>query len=203
MAQYDALYGELLTSREVSEITGFTINQLRNYRMPERQSKMPFGFLRIGGTTLYRKAVIEAWLEENGSITPEYFQADIDKKVPLNQILAIDPEKRKALDRLKGITTENAFDSMATWAIERSGLPNGTAFIHDEGRRLLAIERGIEDWKSLPRPAITLKETDQEGFWKIWTYGVRRAFVVANQLDITDEEIMRIPIGDVPPLKTK
>jgi len=203
MAQYDSLYGELLTSREVAEITGFTLNQLRNYRMPDRQSKMPFGFLRVGGTTLYRKAVIEAWLEENGSITPEYFQADIDKKVPLNQILAIDPEKRKALDRLKAITTENSFDSMATWAIERSGIQNGTGFIHDEGRRLLALERGIEDWKSIARPAITMKETDQEGFWKIWTYGVRRVFVVTNQLDVTDEELIRIPIGDVPPLKTK
>lgn len=203
MTQYDPLYGELLTSREVSEMTGFTLNQLRNYRMPERQPKMPFGFLRVGGTTLYRKAVIEAWLEQNGSITPEYFQADIDKKVPLNQVLAIDADKRKALDRLKTITTENSFDSMATWAIERSGIPNGTGFIHDEGRRLLALERGIEDWKSIPRPAITMKETDQEGFWKIWTYGVRRVFVVTNQLDVTDEELIRIPIGDVPPIKTK
>jgi hypothetical protein len=203
MTQYDPLYGELLTSREVSEMTGFTLNQLRNYRMPERQSKMPFGFLRVGGTTLYRKAVIEAWLEENGLITPEYFQAEIDKKVPLNQVLADDPEKRKVLEKLKGITTENSWTSMATWVTDHSGLPNPTRFIHNEGKRLLAIERGIEDWKTIPTPNPDLKAVDQEGYWKIWTYGVRRAFVEANQLDVSDEEIMRIPIGDVPPLKTK
>lgn len=178
------------------------MNQLRNYRMPARLDKSPFPFVRLGGSTFYRKADINLWIEQNGGIEAQYVVSPHHKPSPL-EMSDTSVEKRAVLDRIKTITTENSFDSMATWAIERSGLPNGTAFIHDEGRRLLAIERGIEDWKSLPRPAITLKETDQEGFWKIWTYGVRRAFVVANQLDITDEEIMRIPIGDVPPIKTK
>ena len=200
MPQYNPVYGELLSSREVSDLSGFTMNQLRNQRQKPETS--PFPFVRIGGTSLYRKADIEAWLEDNGGLEASYVVLPHHKSSPL-ELVDSDPAKQAAISRLKGITTENSFDSMATWAIERSGLPNGTAFIHDEGRRLLAIERGVEDWQTLPRPAITLKETDQEGFWKIWTYGVRRAFVVANQLDITDEEIMRIPIGDVPPIKTK
>lgn len=203
MAHFDPLYGELLTSREVSEMTGLTMNQLRNYRLPERQAKMPFGFIRVGGTTYYRKAVIEAWLEKNGVVTPEYVQADIDKEIPLNNVLAGDPAKRAILDKLKAINTENSFSSMATWVIEKSGISNGTSLIHNEGRRLLAIERGIEDWQTLPRPAVTMKETDQEGFWKIWTYGVRKAYAQANQLDVTDEEIIKIPVGDVPPLREK
>jgi hypothetical protein len=203
MAQFDPLYGELLSSREASQMTGLTMNQLRNFRLPERQHKMPFGFLRIGGTALYRKAVIEAWLQENGAITPEYVQAEIDKKVPLNNLQAVDNERRAILARVATITTENSFTSMATWAVEQSGLQNGTAFIHDEGRRLLAIERGLPEWKELPIATITLRESDQEAFWKIWTYGVRRAFVVANQLDVTDEEVMKIPVGDIPPMKTK
>jgi len=200
MPQYNPVYGELLSSREVSDLSGFTMNQLRNQRQKPETS--PFPFVRIGGTSLYRKTDIHAWVEQNGGLEASYVVLPHHKSTPL-EIVDADPEKRKALDRLKAITTENSFDSMATWAIERSGIQNGTGFIHDEGRRLLALERGIEDWKSIARPAITMKETDQEGFWKIWTYGVRRVFVVTNQLDITDEELMRIPIGDVPPLKTK
>ena len=203
MAQFDPLYGELLNSREVSEMTGFTINQLRNYRIPERQSKMPFGFIKVGGSALYRKAVIEAWLAKNGVMTPEYIQADIDKEVPLNNVLAVDNAKRDILNQLQSITTENSFTSMATWAIERSGVDNGTKLIHDEGRRLLALERGLPEWKTIGIANPALQQTDMEAYWKIWTYGVRRVYVIANQLDITDEEIISIPVGAIPPLKTK
>jgi hypothetical protein len=200
---FDPMYGELLHSRQVSEITGLTMNQLRNFRIPERIEKAPFPFLRIGGAAMYRKADVELWLSENGGPQAiQYVTAPHHKTAPLlNDMNYI--EKRNAFSQLGRITTENSFTSMATWAIEQSGLPNGTRLIHDEGRRLLALERGIEDWKTLPIPAVTLKETDQEGFWKIWTYGVRRAFVIANQLDVTDEEVMQIPVGDIPPMKTK
>jgi hypothetical protein len=203
MAQFDPLYGELLNSREVSEMTGFSMNQLRNFRIPARHDKMPFGYLKVGGNALYRKAVIDAWLEENGVMTPEYVQAEIDKKVPLNNVQAVDSARKDVLNQLGTITTENSFTSMATWAIERSGLENGTAVIHDNGRRLLALERGIADWKTIGRPNPTMQQSDQEAYWKIWTYGVRYAYVLANQLDVTDEEIIAIPVGSIPPLKTK
>lgn len=203
MAHFDPLYGELLNSREVSEMTGFSMNQLRNFRIPARHDKMPFGYLKVGGNALYRKAVIEAWLEENGVMSPEYVQAEIDKKVPLNNVQAADTERRGILNQLKTITTENSFTSMATWATDRSGLDNGLAVIHDEGRRLLALERGLPEWKTIGRPNPDLQKTDQEAYWKIWTYGVRRAYVIANQLDVTDEEILAIPVGAIPPLKTK
>ncbi len=82
-------------------------------------------------------------------------------------------------------------------------MDNGTKIIHDEGRRLLAIERGLSNWNELPIPTVKLKATDLEAFWKIWTYGVRRVMAIVNNFDVTDEEIISIPVGDVPPLKTK
>lgn len=200
MPQYNPVYGELLTSREVSDITGFTMNQLRNQRQKPETS--PFPFVRFGGTSLYRRADINAWVEQNGGVEASYVVLPHHKATPL-EISDTSVEKQSALSKLKNITTENSWTSMATWVTDQSGLPNPTNFIHDEGRKLLAIERGIDDWKTLPRPAVTMKETDQEGFWKIWTYGVRKAFAVSNQLDVTDEEIIRIPVGDVPPLRTK
>ena len=200
MPQYNPVYGELLTSREVSDLTGFTMNQLRNHRQKPETS--PFPFVRLGGTSLYRKTDIHAWLDENGGLEAQYVALPHHKTTPL-EISHTDHEKREAISKIKHITTENSWTSMATWVTDQSGLPNPTAYIHNEGRRLLAIERGIEDWKTIGIPNPDLKAVDQEGYWKIWTYGVRKAFVTANQLDVTDEEIMSVPIGDVPPLKTK
>lgn len=200
MPQYNPIYGELLSSREVADVTGFTLNQLRNQR--QRPERSPFPFIRLGGTSLYRRADIDSWIGENGGLDVQYVVQPHHKPAPL-EVTEASEGKRQALAKLSAITTENSFSSMATWVIEKSGISNGTSLIHNEGRRLLAIERGIEDWQSLPRPAVTMKETDQEGFWKIWTYGVRKAYAQANQLDVTDEEIIKIPVGDVPPLREK
>ena len=201
MTYYDPLYGDLLESREVAEMTGLTMNQLRNWRLPSRQDTMPFGYLKIGGGVRYRKAVIEAWLEKNGAVVPEYVQAEIDKQIPLNDVLANNPALREGLAKLAKITTRNSWTSMATWLIEQSGIDNGTKVIHDEGRRILAIEREC-DAKDFGIPNAEMKSTDPEAFWKIWTYGVRKGFAMVISLDVTDEDIMRLPVGDIPPLKT-
>lgn len=178
------------------------MNQLRNWRMPERYDKMPFGFLRKAGACYYRKDVIDAWLEEHGSITAEYVPASFDKKIPLNDVLAHDPEKQKQLELLSKITTRNAFTSMATWFIEQSGYENGLRAVHDWGRELVALERGVSEWKTIGRPNNELKASDPDAFWKIWVYGVRKGYATVNNLELSDEEIMSVPVGDVPPLKT-
>ena len=201
MTHYDPLYGELLDSREVAEMTGLTMNQLRNWRLPSRQDSMPFGYLKIGGSVKYRKAVVDAWLEKNGAIVPEYVQGELDKQVPLNDVLANNPAKRDGLAKLAKMTTRNSWTSMATWLIEQSGIDNGTKVIHDEGKRLLALERGV-DVSEFGTPNANLKSNDPDAFWKIWTYGVRKGFAMVNSLDVTDEEIMSLPVGDIPPLKT-
>lgn len=200
MAQYSPVYGELLSSREVSDLTGFTMNQLRNHRQKPETSPLPF--VRLGGTSLYRKADVNAWIEDNGGFEAQYIALPHHKTTPL-EIASDNQAKRDAIGRLATITTANSFDSMATWAIEQSGLDNGTQIIHDEGRRLLALERGLSKWKDLPIPTIKLKATDLDAFWKIWTYGVRKVMAMVNSFDVTDQDIISIPVGDVPPLKTK
>lgn len=200
MAQYNPVYGELLTSREVSDLTGFTMNQLRNHRQKPETSPLPF--VRIGGTSLYRKKDVYAWIDQNGGLEAQYVALPHHITTPL-EISPDNEELREAISQLRTITTENSFTSMATWVSERSGLPNGLAVIHDEGRRLLALERGLPEWKTIERPTPKLQQADQEAYWKIWTYGVRAAYVLANQLDVTDEEIIAIPVGAIPPIRTK
>lgn len=77
------IYGEILTAKEVSEITGFTMNQLRNWRIPARRNLAPFGFMSIGASPYYRKVVVEGWLEIHGGQKAEYFPTEFDKNYPV------------------------------------------------------------------------------------------------------------------------
>lgn len=200
MPTYDHTYGELLTSREVGNLTGFTMNQLRNHRQKPETS--PLAFIRFGATSLYRLSDVNQYLETSGGpLSRQYIVPTGIPSTPLN-FAGDNPKKRADIAQLGQITTANSFMSMATWAVEKSGLENGTKLIHDEGRRLLALERGIDDWKTIDRAVLSkLGVTDLDAFWKIWTYGVRRCWVIVSQSDITDQELMAIPVGAIPPLK--
>ncbi len=77
------VYGELLTAKEVSEATHFTLNQLRNWRNDTRAHLAPFGSIQIGGTSYYRKIVVEAWIERNGTQSAVYRMTDLDREFPL------------------------------------------------------------------------------------------------------------------------
>lgn len=82
----DPVYGELLSSREVSLSTGFTMNQLRNWRLVSRHELAPFGHVRIGGTSYYRKVVVQDWIAEHGNQRGVYVQTERDKKFPIGEV---------------------------------------------------------------------------------------------------------------------
>ena len=73
MATKHPRFGELLTSREVSDLTGYTMNQLRNFR--QRMESAPFGHVRQGGTSWYVKSEIMTWLEGQDEELSKYIPA--------------------------------------------------------------------------------------------------------------------------------
>lgn len=64
-------------------MTGFTMNQLRNWRIPARLHLAPFGYVAIGATAYYRKVVVEAYVEEMGFSHDAYRTTPLDLKFPL------------------------------------------------------------------------------------------------------------------------
>lgn len=46
--------GTLYTVNEAIEITGYTLNQLRNWRTPQRRDRAPFGYVQIGHNVFYK-----------------------------------------------------------------------------------------------------------------------------------------------------
>jgi hypothetical protein len=198
MPEYHHMYGELLNSRQVCDLTGFTMNQMRNYR--QRPETAPFGFIRQGGTSFYRKDDVEIWLEHNGGADFDYIKVPNGVEAPLRSLVT-DTTKRGHLAELAKLTTKNVWGSQAKWLIEQSGL-------QDVNRK---VDAWAEEFWNLHREAnpeaeeyvsLNFSRIDNPTqYWPAITWAVRRATAYVRGWDVSDQEIMDIPIGDNPPMK--
>ena len=197
MSEFDPLYGELLTSREVADLTGFTLNQLRNQR--QRPDTAPFGWLRQGGTSWYRRDDIVLWMEANGGVLKEYVVVPNAASAPLRN-LSVDPEVRARLLELSRINTSNAWGSKGTWLIEKSGLEDAYTRVEGWAKELWAEHIGLPADQVAYLPYHRRNE-GLEQYWSSLVWAVRRGFATVYDLEVSNREIMDMPVGDVPPAK--
>lgn len=199
MTDYHPIYGELLSSRQTSDLTGYTMNQLRNFR--QRPESAPFGFVRQGGTSWYRKDDIEAWLESNGEVEYEYIKPPDAISAPLRSGTR-DAKKREQLAEIAKITTKNAWGSHGTWLTEQSGLQDAHGRVSEWAEHYWNLHRD-EDPDADEFMALNFSRIDKPTqYWPAITWAVRKATAyVRGWDDITDSEIMNIPVGEVPPSK--
>ena len=199
MPHYDPIYGELLTSREVSELTGFTMNQLRNHR--QRPEISPFPYVKQGGTSWYRKDDIDIWLEENGSVQYQYIRVPNAKSAPLRNT-TVDFERKGHLDELTKITTRNAWSKWYTWFTESAGWKDPYGDTRKWQNELWKLSTGEELDTIYPKSAFhKMRNDDPHRYWPSFTYAMRKAVAQVRGYDITDQEIIDIPVGEVPPSK--
>jgi len=200
LPHYDPIYGDLLTSREVSELTGYTMNQLRNHRT--RPEISPFPFVRQGGTSWYRKDDISLWLEENGSVEYQYIRVPNAKSAPLRNT-NIDAERKGHLEEIVKITTRNSWTKWYTWFTDHSGWkdPYGDTRKWQSELYKLATGEDLEELYPLGN-YYKMRTEDPQRFWPSLTYAMRKAVAQVRGYEITDEEIIAAPVGEVPPSKT-
>lgn len=199
MTHYDPIYGELLTSREVSEITGFTMNQLRNQRTRPEISPLPF--VRQGGTSWYRKDDIDIWLEENGSIEYQYIKTPNAKSAPLRNT-TVDFEQKKNLEELARITTRNAWTKWYTWFTDHSGWKDPYGDTRKWQVELYKQATGEDLDELYPQGEFyKMRMDDPQRFWPSITYAMRKAVAQVRGYEVSDEEIIAGPVGEVPPSK--
>jgi len=198
MTNYHPIYGELLTSRQVADQTGFTLNQLRNQRA--RPETSAFNWIRQGGNPCYRKDDIEVWLEQNGSMDAEYVQVPNAIAAPLHSF-STDIKHRGHLSDLAKITTSNAWGSHGTWLLEQSGLREPYKRVDEWAEELWNKHRAItpEAEEFMPLNFSRLDLVTQ--YWPATVWAVRRATAFIRGWEVTDEEIMAMPVGSVPPNK--
>jgi hypothetical protein len=199
MGHYDPIYGELLTSREVAEQTGFTMNQLRNQRL--RADTSPLSFVRQGGTSWYRKDDIDLWLEENGTIEYQYVRVPNAKSAPLRNT-AVDYEQKKHLEELTKITTRNAWTKWYTWFTDHSGWKDAYGDTRKWQVELWKLSTGEDLDELYPKSAFyKMRSEDPLRFWPSITFAMRKAVAQVRGYEISDEEILAAPVGEVPPSK--
>lgn len=197
MSTFDSVYGELLTAKEVANLTGLTMNQLRNWRMPARHDKAPFGFVSIGLAPHYRRVVVEAWLERNGGTNRKFTPLGIDAEFPINTAFDGDEKRRNAMNVIANITPEN----VASVFERLSNLDRATASRYANISKQKFIAEEIGDYDPTER-VITRDNRFAEPVW--FTAMVKAMRLAQNEignLGFSEAEILALPVGQVPPLK--
>ena len=185
---FHPVYGDLMTAKEVSDATLFTLNQLRNWRNDARAHLAPFGSIQLGGTSYYRRVVVQDYLDENGAQTGSYRMTDRDKKFPLGESVAHDLEKLDAIASLSKLTTE----TVASWLGKK--LDDKVSFINT----------WKEFWALTGKPYISSNEKDANPYWYEGAVQAQRLFVNdAQGFGLPVEQILALPVGAVPPLKER
>jgi hypothetical protein len=183
-------------------MTGFTMNQLRNWRIPARRERAPFGFLQVGASPYYRKVVVDAWAEKNGANNVVYHATGLDAEFPVERALEEDLNRRKQLTQLASITTANQFFRWGATLGDILQEKYGDG-IYEHSRRLYGMWKGLspeeaEALTHIPRGRMT---TNLEQYYVGSTLATRRLWANTQGWDITDAEIVALPVGDIPPLK--
>jgi hypothetical protein len=200
MTTYHPRFGELLTSKEVTVLTGLTLNQLRNSRA--RNSGLPF--VKQGGSCWYRRADVDAWVELNGGAQWEYVIPEGSIETPLENAEA-SGVRSEQLIKLAGITTRNSFTKWYTWLLEDTGFDYADIYgrVRDyqiEFHKELTGEDLTELFPTLVEFNL-MRAKDPFRFWGAFTYAVRKVVAEVSGWDVSDAEVTGAPVGDVPPNK--
>ncbi len=199
MSTYHPKYGELLTSREVSDLTGFTMNQLRNQRTKPETS--PIKFVRQGGTSWYRKSDVDAYIEINGGSEWEYIGGPESIATPLVNESAVG-QRKEYLDELSKITTRNSWTKWYTWFTDHSGWKDAYGDTRKWQVELWKLSTGEDLDELYPKSAFyKMRAEDPLRFWPSITFAMRKAVAQVRGHEITDQEIIELPVGEVPPSK--
>jgi hypothetical protein len=197
MVIFDVTFGELMSAKEVCEATGFTMNQLRNWRLPSRVDKAPFGYVSIGTSPFYRKASVQLWLDQNSGSNVRYVPAGTDLDVPISSVFEGDVEKVNALKRVAVVTPENVkswqdylFGVDQKRTMESSN-PVKNRFLSE----LLGVEVGFGNSVSADQ-----RFSSPEWFTAM-VWALRLQLNEMYGLGLSDEEVLAIPVGQVPPVR--
>jgi hypothetical protein len=202
---YDPEYGEMIGIAEVEKITGITKAQLRNWRKPEHHHLAKFDYFAGEANQIwYRKDDVEHYLSTHGV---KLGQSGLKRVEMPNSVKApvvipeLDENKRSVLESLTKVTTQNVWLRYYNELAERHGQSFFT-FIKPEQARLYGLWKGIDvtDVKFLPH---NRRDENLELFYAGSVFAIRKFIASMSEgiVSITDQEIIQIPIGIVPPEK--
>jgi hypothetical protein len=186
MIEDNELYGDLLTAKEVCEYTGFTMNQLRNWRIPARQDLAPFGYVSIGATPYYRKIVVQDYLDECGPQIGIYVMSERDKKFPIRELQVKSLEENMGNAKLKKITSATVHSWVDT-TFESKGQP--WAIVWQSAWATIEQALGLE-----PKFILHWKRWDHPEFWNIAVHAAR--YIINEEQELGFDLPAILALGD-------
>lgn len=197
---FDPEFGEMIAIGEVEALTGISKATIRNWRKPEHQHLAKFDYYSNGGRDVfYRRADIDAYLAEFGVQVGQSGFKRVEMpnsvKAPLTSPEFVGEQRGIVLD-LGKITTENVHAQLDAWMVSM-------------GKNTVPVE-----WKNawarvnegLDVPVDYIRRDDR---WEVpawFTQAVHTARVWHAEMsgyDFPVSEIIKLPVGAVPPLKEK
>ncbi len=197
MGLFDPTYGELMSAKEVCEATGFTMNQLRNWRLPSRLDKAPFGFVSVGMSPYYRKASVQLWLDKNQGSNVRYSPAGTDLDVPVSVAFEGDVARLNALKRVAQITPENvkSWQDYLFGVNQQLTLTYSNIVKNEFLSELLGFEVGLSN-------SVSAEDRFSQPVWfEATVKALRLQLNEMYGLGLSRDEVLSVPVGQVPPLK--
>lgn len=200
----DPEFGEMIGIGEVEFLTGISKSQLRNWRKPEFVHLAKFDeYVGEGNKVWYRLADVEEYLRLSGVALGGSGFKRVERPNAVRSSVVVpfmSDGTRRALVELADINTSTM------WLRWSNRLSDALQFEYPKQlvahqARLFALWKGV-DVESLPRSVpVGLKGEYPEQFYVGNVLAYRRMLADLRGWDVSDEEILSVPVGDVPPTK--
>jgi len=202
----DSKLGTLIKIDEVTALTGISKSSLRSWRRDAYRHLAKFDEYThpSSNAVWYRLADIEAWLLEHGkevtgssmfirSEAPNAVRAPVDESMT--------PDKHAALTELRKITTANHVVTYLPMVNKMVGRGEVHARLMDLQIKFYSLFKGAPDTELTFIGNAGVAGEHFEQYYYGTTQAIRRIYADARKWDVTDAEILALPVGDVPPLK--
>lgn len=202
---FDPEFGEMIDIREVSRLTGLSVHQLRSWRKPEFAHLAKFETYRspLNSAVWYRLADVELFLKEQGVVVGSSGlrrDADLPNAFRAGLLDPMGEDKRVALGQLADITTATMWLRWSTRMSEMLQIEYPKR-LRVEQARLYALWKGVPVSEVEGFVPFGGKQVFPEQFFVGNTLAYRRMLADVRGWSVSDEELLGLPLGDVPPLK--
>lgn len=210
---HDAELGEMVDIGEAERLTGISKATLRNWRLPEGKGRAKFDCYEGSSNKVwYRLADLELYAKsrgvELGKSTFKRNQAEAPDAIraPLGNVIT--EAERGAMIHIGKITTENYYSG---WFSDLQKAYGGALPFVNRLKVLQvhfhSVRSGIPESeisyilraKHLQSDAITRFDNNEQ-FWIGTVAALRRILCELKGYELTDEQILSVPFGDIPPL---
>jgi hypothetical protein len=200
---FDVEFGEMVDIREVSRLTGLSVHQLRSWRKPEFVHLARFETYRspLNSAVWYRLADVELFLKEQGIVVGSSgLRRDVDLPAAFRAPLAVPVSEgvRQALAELSSITTETMWLRWSSRLSEMLGAEYPKR-LRAEQARLYALWRGVDVGEVEVFVPFGGKQDFPEQFFVGNVLAFRRMLADVREWKVSDEELIGVAVGDVPP----